>query len=267
MNHRILLCLALILGNCLVASADCEGSQPGDVEYDCANNVEDDKTLEAIDEKIDDIVDVSPDDDDDDEDDYYEKIENQPESPESTSTTTTTEKSVQEEEQDDEEEYDSEDDVLDTQQDETQNDEEETTEHTGIQNESESTTIQPLAEQKEDDQHINLFYDAIKTTLTSTNYTNAYRYVKHPERVECMIAEMRKHRVMDKINATSYSFSEHEAKFEFRNVTTFMYDLEREIQDANFDCTGMGNTRIYILILIAILAVVLLVLYIRRRQR
>jgi hypothetical protein len=179
----------------------------------------------------------------------------------------------------DEYDYDSEEHLETvTKQDDTQQDENNSSEDTGMQNDTDkdstattitTTTTKQTSTVNEDDQHINLFYDAIKTTLTSKNYTNAYRYVKHPERIECMIADMRKSNVMDKISNKTYVFkknNEQEVEFEFRNVTTFMYDLEREIQDANFFCTHMGNSRIYILIAIAVLAVVLLVLYIRRRR-
>ncbi|KAL7042794.1 hypothetical protein ACKWTF_001284 [Chironomus riparius] len=260
MNHRILFCLVLVLGNFLAASADCLDSNPGDVEYDCMNDVGDTRHEEASEEKIDDVVDLEPEYQDIDEPDTP------PESPESTSTSTTVKSTTEDEIEYD---YDSEEhEDPDTQQDETHNEHIEATEHTGMLNDDDSaqTTIQTTIDN--DDQHINLFYDAIKTTLTSTNYRNAYRYVKHPERVECMITQMRKSKVMDKINKESFVFKkniEQEVKFEFRNVTTFMYDLEREIQDANFDCTEMGNTRIYVLIFVALLAIVLLVLYIRRR--
>lgn len=264
MNHRIIFCLVLILGNLLAISADCLDSNPGDVDYDCTNDVEEVRHEDTSDEKIDDIVDELPEYPDHND---LEHHENPSEHTESTSTSTT-EKSMH----DDEAEYDY--DSEEHEESVTQQDDNNDSEDTEMQNDidedlmPETTTTIQTPTVNENDQRIDLFYNAIKTTLMSENYTNAYRFVKHPERIECMITDMRKSKVMDKISNKTYVFesnAKHEVKFELRNVTTFMYDLERDIQDANFYCTHMGNSRIYILIFVAILAVILLVLYIRRR--
>jgi len=261
MNHRIIFCLVLILGNLIAISANCLDLNPGDVDYDCTNDVEEIRHEDNSDEKIDDIVNELPEYPDNND---LENHENPSEHTESTSTSTT-EKSMHDDEG--EYDYDSEEHEESVTQQDDNNDSED------MQNDfneslMETTTTIQTSTINEDDQRINLFYDAIKTTLMSENYTNAYRFVKHPERIECMITDMRKSKVMDKISNKTYVFeknAEHEVKFELRNVTTFMYDLERDIQDSNFYCTHMGNSRIYIFIFVAILAVVLLVLYIRRR--
>lgn len=264
MNYRILLCLTLILGSVLSVSADCLDANPGDVEYDCTNDIEDTKPLDESEEKVEEEHLEYTDNND------YEDHDDQPKSSESTSTSTTEKPAPVEEEEYD---YDSEEHSdPETQQDDHHIGEHESNEHTGKQtaNDDDTTTTSHTIIENNDDQHINLFYDAIKATLTSSNYSNGYRYVKHPERVDCMITEMRNSKVMDKINKESYFFdknTEHDVKLEFRNVTTFMYDLERVIQDANFDCTQMGNTHIFIIIIVAVLAVVLLIAFIRRRYK
>ena len=86
-----------------------------------------------------------------------------------------------------------------------------------------------------------------------------------------MINEMRKDNLYEETSNVTYDvtrINEDELEYiiVFSNLTSLINNLERVIQDANFECTNMKIVRICIFIFIAILAIVLLGIYFIKRK-
>ncbi|KAG5674356.1 hypothetical protein PVAND_004331 [Polypedilum vanderplanki] len=115
----------------------------------------------------------------------------------------------------------------------------------------------------------NTFYATIKETMTSKNYSNYDRYLKFPERVDCIIDDLKTKNAISTLDDSTYEFvqSEEDEKFEitFKNITITMQYLERMIQDASFDCQGMNTFRIMFIIFLVVITIVCLGLCIRVR--
>jgi hypothetical protein len=112
------------------------------------------------------------------------------------------------------------------------------------------------------------FYAAIKATMTSKNYTNYDRYVDYPDRVVCIVEDLKAKNAIATLNSTTFEFSElddNKVEVTFTNITVTMHSLERMIQDASFDCQGMNTARMVFIVFLVILSIVCIALCIRVR--
>lgn len=127
-----------------------------------------------------------------------------------------------------------------------------------------TTTVAPI---KTSD---NFFYEKIKETLISKNYTNYKRFVNNPDLVNCIVDDLETKDAIKGVNETFYEFLKNDlnetTQVLVRNVTGLMEQLEIGIQDANFECQGFNTGRTVFLIFLLLLSIVCVGLCINSRR-
>lgn len=119
-------------------------------------------------------------------------------------------------------------------------------------------------------ERVDQFYTAVHSTMTSKDYQNHERFINNPEKLDCIVKDMRDNNAMSRVDSSYFTIEiddQHKEKLSFQNVTLVMDSLEKLIEDGNFKCTGMTGLRSVLLISVLVVCAACIVIIMRRRCR